>query len=161
MPSRDRFTRVSERLGLDVLSNPFQPCLTDRVDVVTLVPLKPVPTGTMPVSSSHDRASTLQALHETGDGRGWMQAQQQVYVGRDNPDGKQLAALLPCDGSKERHQEARDAAIDKCRSIPCGPAEVDVDAMTHLPKLLRFHPAHVTINTRGDSSLNQPVASAT
>jgi len=86
MPPRDGFTRVPERLGLYVLSNPLQRRLTYRVDVVTLFPLKPVPTGAISVSSSHDGASTLQALHKTGERGGRMKAEQQMDVGRDNSD---------------------------------------------------------------------------
>jgi len=95
----------------------------------------------MAFASCQDGATTFQALYQTGNGRGRMQAQQQVHVGSNNPDRKQLAALLSCDGSKEPFQEARDPAIDKWCPIPCCPAEVDVDAMTHPPKLLRLVPS--------------------
>ncbi len=153
MPARNRLTRVSERLGLDILSNPPHGLFTHRVDVVTLFPLKPVPTGAVPVSSSHNGASALQALQETRDGCGWVQPQQQMDVGRDDPDGEQLTPLLACDGRKKSLQKARDLAIDKCRPIPGGPAEVYIDAMTHLPKLPGSPPSHITRNTRVNSSL--------
>jgi hypothetical protein len=114
----------------------------------------------MTIASCEDGTSTLQALDHTRNRSGRMQAQQQMNVGRDNLwRATDSAPGVP--PPQEISQESRDATIDKCRPIPCGPAEMDVDAMTHPPKLFRFHPPHVTINTRVNSFLRRAVASAT
>jgi len=67
-----------------------------------------------------------------------MKAEQQMDVGRDNSDREQLTPLLACYRRKKSLQKARDLTIDKRRPIPRGPAEVDVDAMTHPQKLLHL-----------------------
>ena len=128
-PVRDGLFRMVPGLRCDVCADSIYRSGADRFDVVTLRPFQLLE-GVLFAIREH-RASAFQTLQQPGNAGRWMESQQKVQVGLNDPERHDAGTFLLCHGREEALKECRDARIDQGSPIARGPDDVNEESIAH------------------------------